>query len=152
MARPSVDIGDLVMALDDHTGAEHYLDLETGEVLRFSEDPGLNEDLEEEIGEAMEKNPERFRLIEPISSSTAFQVMADFVESLPESRAKIDLSRALGRSRPFRNFKDALLPFPEIRDKWFQYHDEKYKALALSWLQGEGIEADLRSGKSENEA
>jgi hypothetical protein len=152
MARPSVDIEDLVMALDDHTGAEYYLDIETGEVLRFSADPGLNEDLEEEFGEAMENNSERFRLIEPIPSSKSFQVMADFVESLPDSKAKFNLSRALERSRPFRNFKDTLLSFPDIREQWFQYHHEIYREFAISWLQGEEIEADLRSIKSENEA
>ena len=109
----------------------------------------FNEDLEEEFGATMKNNPDRFRLIEPIPSSQAFQVMADFVESLPESKAKGDLSRVLGRSRPFRNFKDALISFPDIREKWFQYHDEIYKGFAISWLQGEKIEADHRSVKSE---
>jgi len=37
-----------------------------------------------------------------------------------------------------------LVTFPDIREKWFRYHDEAYKEFVLSWLQEEGIEADLR--------
>ena len=144
MARLSVDLQDIMMALEDTTGTEFYLDLESGDVLRFSADPGLNEDLEEEYGEAMEKNPARFRYIEPISSPQSFEVMEDFVESLPESQAKESLSQALERPRPFRNFKDALLSFPDVREQWFRYHDGVFKEFALSWLRDGGIEADIR--------
>jgi Uncharacterised protein family (UPF0158) len=144
MAGVAVDLEGIMMALEDNTGAEYYLDLESGDVLRFSADPGLNEDLEREFGEAMENNPARFRHIEPISSSQSFQVMADFVESLPESKAKEVLSRVLGGSRPFRNFKDALLSFPDVREQWFRYHDGALKEFVLSWLRDEEIEVDIR--------
>ena len=144
MAGLSVDLEEIMMALEDNTGTEYYLDLESGDVLRFSADPGLNEDLEEEFGEAMENNPARFRHIEPISSSQSFQVMADFVESLNESKAKEVLFRVLGGSKPFRNFKDALLSFPDVREQWFRHHDVVFKEFALSWLRDEEIETEIR--------
>ncbi len=141
MGRLSIDTEMIMMALDDHTGAEHFLDLETGEVERISSDP-TEED--EEIIEQIENNPERYRRIDPIESSQAFEAMEDYVSSLPESDAKSTLSRALSRSHPFRNFKDALLSFPDIREKWFRYHGETYKEFAISWLEEEGVEGDLR--------
>src|SRR4030065_1783511 len=101
MPPPSIDTEPTMMALDDHTGSEYFLDLETGEVVRFSADPALNEDVEDEFGETMENHPDRFRRIDPIPSSQAFQVMADFVESLPQAKAKKNLSQALSRSHPF---------------------------------------------------
>jgi hypothetical protein len=145
MPRPSIDAETIMMALDDHSGTEYFLDLETGEVVRFSADPAFNEDVEDEFGEAMENNPDRFRRIAPIPSSQSFQVIVDFVESLPESKAKISLSHGLSRSHPFGTFKDMLVTFPDIREKWFRYHDEAYKEFVLLWLQEEEIEADLRS-------
>ena len=144
MPRPSIDTETIMMALDDHTGTEYFLDLETGEVVRFSADPAFNEDVEDEFGEAMGNNPDRFRRIDPIPSSHSFQVIVYFMESLPESKAKKSLSQALSRSHPFRNFRDMLVAFPDIREKWFRYHDEAYKEFVLLWLQEEGIEADLR--------
>ena len=144
MPHLSIDTEAIMMALDDHTGSEYFLDLETGEVVRFSADPALNEDVEDEFGEAMANNSDRFRRIDPIPSSKAFQVIADFMESLPESKAKKSLSQALSRSHPFRNFKDMLVSFPDIRENWFRYHDEVYKGFAVSWLMEEGVEGDLR--------
>ena len=63
MARLSIDTEMIMVALDDHTGAEYFLDLETGEVERISSDP-IEE--EEEIIEQIENNPERYRRIDPI--------------------------------------------------------------------------------------
>jgi len=141
MARLSIDTEMIMVALDDHGGAEYFLDLETGEVERISPDP-TEED--EEIIEQIENNPARYRRIDPMGSSQAFQVMEDYVASLPESEAKRTISQALSRPHPFRTFKDALLSFPDIRERWFRYHDEAYKEFAVSWLEEEGIEGDLR--------
>jgi len=141
MARASIDTEMIMVALDDHAETEYFLDLETGEVERISSDPTEGD---EEIIEQIENNPERYRRIDPIDSSQAFQVMEDYVSSLPESEAKRTLSQALSRPHPFRTFKDALLSLPDFREKWFRYHDEVYKEFAISWLEEEGVEGDLR--------
>src|SRR3990172_9015764 len=74
MPHPSIDTETIMMALDDHTGSEYFLDLETDEVVRFSADPALNEDVEDEFGEAMANNSDRFRRIDPIPSSKALHL------------------------------------------------------------------------------
>jgi hypothetical protein len=88
MPHSSIDIETIMMALDDHTGSEYFLDLETGEVVRFSTDPALNGDVEDEFGEAMENNPDRFRRIDPIPSSQAFQVIADLWNHCPSRKPR----------------------------------------------------------------
>lgn len=143
MTRIPVDIEMLTNALDDHSDEHQWcLDLETGEII-FVSDIALEED--DELATAMKEKPERFRFIEPLPSTQAFQVMAEFVESLKEEKAAKALFRALNGPRPFRNFKDALLSFPAIRDEWFSYHDKRYRDFAIAWLKEEGIEAEIQS-------
>ena len=143
MTKISVDLEMLTNALDDHSDEHQWcLDLELGEVI-FVSDIAPEED--DELSTAMDENPKRFRFIDPLPSPQAFQVMAEFVESLKDEKASKALFRALNGPRPFRNFKDAQLSFPAIRDEWFSYHDKRYRDFAIAWLQEEGIEADIRS-------
>ena len=135
-----VGVESLLMALEDHDpGHSYFLELSTGEVLMIMDDM----DLEEELYEKMEVNPEDYAEIEPIPSHEAFQIMANYVETLKDDRVAKSLSKALSHRHPFRSFKDVLLDHPEIREKWFQYHDARLMQLAQEWLEENGIEASL---------
>lgn len=101
---------------------------------------GTDEGLEENI----ENNPERYVHIDPIPSSVSWQVMADFIDGLRESRAKAELARAIERNHPFRRFKDTLLAYPKIREEWFRFHGSALTKLAEEWLEEAGIEAELK--------
>lgn len=143
MSRLSIDAEELIMALEHHGDeSEWLLDLQTGEVL-FHADEGLvgpDDDLEEQI----EQEPDRYHAIDPLPSSTGWQVMADFVEQLPAGEARVKLTVALQRGRPFRNFKNALLSHPKLREEWFAFHEKSFIQLARAWLADEGIDADLK--------
>lgn len=151
MARLSIDTEMLIAALEDHSFEfQHYLDRKTGEVVMVPEG-GLIE-VDDELAKAMEDEPERFEHIEALASWQGYQVMADFVASLPESEAKGDLERALERRRPFRNFKEALAAYPDLREQWLRFHDRALKAAAEAWLREHDIEADLQPLASERVA
>lgn len=140
MGKIVIDAEMLTMALEDHNN-EHFLNLKTGEIEMVTDYiPEGMEDIVQEI----ENCPENYARIEPIYSSRSFQVLEDFVESLPRSKVKQRLSAALDRRRPFRNFADALKYFPEVREAWFRFHAERYKEFALEWLRSEGIDAELK--------
>ncbi|WP_160285659.1 UPF0158 family protein [Pseudomonas knackmussii] len=129
-----VDIDDLILVLDSN-GMEFHLDLETGEIRLRPED-----DLDEEFEQLLERQPQRFLYIEPVSSRDGFRIMEDFVrEKVDDPRASDSLVRALEDRKPFRSFKDRLFDYPEIREEWFRYHDERLRQLALEWLAEEGI-------------
>jgi len=151
MSRLSIDAEELIMALESQSDeSEWLLDLKTGEVL-FHGDEGLvgpDDELEEQIAE----EPDRYRVIEPLPSSTGWQVMADFVEQLPAGEARVELTRALQRGHPFRNFKNALLGYPKLREEWFAFHEKSFIQFAQEWLDDERIEADLKTGGVEPEA
>ncbi len=70
------------MALEHHGDeSEWLLDLQTGEVLFHADEAlvGSDDDLETQL----EAEPDRYRLIDPLPSSTRWRVMAEFIEQLP---------------------------------------------------------------------
>ena len=143
MAQLSVDTEGLIMALDDHSyDLNHFLDRETGEIVQVSHGAVLGDD--KELEEAWETDPERFEAIDPLPSSTAYEVMANFTETQAPARARLMLMEALEGRHPFRAFKDALFNFPDLRQQWFQHRDAVYKQLAAEWLLEHDIEAPLR--------
>jgi hypothetical protein len=143
MSRLSIDAEELIMALEHHGDeSEWLLDLQTGEVLFHADEElvGPDDDLETQI----ERDPDRYRAIDPIPSSTGWQVMAEFIEQLPDGEVRENLTRALRHSHPFRSFKNALLAYPTVREQWFAFHERSLTQLARDWLDDEGIEADLK--------
>jgi len=142
MSRLKIDAEDLIMALEDHSyEVTHFLDLNTGEVLPVFTEMGFDEN--DEVKAQIDADPFRYRRIEPLPSSVGYNVMADFVETLPDSKASRHLTNALQKRHPFRNFKDALLYYPELREEWFRFRDQQLTQLASEWLKAEGIEAEL---------
>ena len=144
MTRISIDAEELIMALEHHGDeTEWLLDLQTGELL-FVADEGLvgpDEDLAEQI----EREPDRYRAIDPIPSSDGWRIMAEFIEQLPAGEARAHLTRALQHNHPFRSFKNALLDYPKLREEWFAFHEKSFMQLAREWLDDESIDADLKS-------
>ena len=138
-----IDADEMVAALENHDDeSQYFLDLRTGEILLLIDESivGPNDDLEMQL----EAEPDRYREINPISSSDAWQVMADFIEQLPDGEAGQMLARAVGLNHPFRRFKDILLDYPKIREQWFVFHERAMLELVRKWLEEEGIEADLK--------
>lgn len=129
------DRGEIEIALTDHGGTEWYFDRQTGACVRFSNFSDLEE--ETDWRDAIEREPDRFLLIDPLPSSFEFGLMADFAADLDAGAAKASLERALSGRHPFRAFKDALLDFPAVREAWF----EKRNA-AMDWLEDNGIPVD----------
>ena len=128
----TVNAGDIAEALESHLleGA-WMLNLETGEVIMV---PGRMVDEEEEEDEDYE-DPEKFLPILSIPSHEGFRIMEDFVETLPGGAGSRALEWALEHPRPFRHFKDALLNFPDLRERWFKYHDGRMVEKAREWLE-----------------
>jgi hypothetical protein len=130
---------ELIMAFEDHgTELQHFFDRQTGEVLSF-----LEEDMEEEDRERLDAAPDRYLLIEPAPSSVGYEVMSDFVETLPEGKVPGELVRALRQRHPFRRFQDVLLNYPAIREDWFRFHEQAFMKIIQEWLDDYGVEVTL---------
>jgi hypothetical protein len=73
--------------------------------------------------------------IDPIEDRDQFRWMEDFVESVHSISAQNALRDALGRKKPFRNFKDAMVEYPSLREKWAQFEAEKIRMEAIRLLE-----------------
>ena len=138
----SIDEEDLLMALEDHSFDMHwYLDKESGEIFYLCDAyPGDNDD---EIRKKLDEDYGRYEVIEPIPSYEGFDIMEDFIDSLAHCRAKSVLLKVISQRKPFFQFKQALLQFPEIREQWFEYHQSTILAKAEEWLKDRKINAKL---------
>ncbi len=137
-----IDMGELAMALEDNSGMmNRFLDKKTGEIVFTSEYDMIDED--EEIKKRIENDPNRYIWIEPVSSNRGFRIMEEFVESLPDGEAKMILCKALSWKKPFSNFKSALCDYPDVRERWFEFHDKALGELATEWLMDEEVDAEL---------
>lgn len=140
MTRLTIDLDELIEALTfrfELSESQNFLDLETGEIVFVCD----------EIGEPPEdiEDGTRYRLIEPIESHQAFEIMEDFVDTLAPGKAKDRLSRALDGRKPFRHCKDTLLDYPDVRQAWFQFERAAHRRLAEEWCHDQGIEVEWKS-------
>ena len=131
-----VDLGELCMALDD-ASAEHswYLDLESGEVLFFASDMEDQAELEERL----DASPDRYERVPAVESWEAYRDMEDFIETIRDSHLTELLEVAIAGSGAFRRFKDVLARFPEERERWFGFKNQRLKDRALEWLEEIGV-------------
>ncbi|MBN1525082.1 MAG: hypothetical protein JW904_11395 [Spirochaetales bacterium] len=139
MRKIQVDMSGLIYAVEDQNDSSvHFLDTQTGEVISIVEDFDLPED--DEMRDRLEESPDRFLPLEPMDSSQSFEIMEDFVRSLPGSKAKEVLHGVLCQPKPFRRFKDSIGEFPNISSRWLEFHDSRIKEHVVAWLGGHNIQ------------
>jgi len=82
----------------------------------------------------------RFIRIPHVESREGYEDMADFIDTVTNPYLQVRLERAISGRSPFRRFKDALQEYPNEREHWFQFKDERMHQRILDWLEGMGIE------------
>ncbi len=85
--------------------------------------------------------PERFLRVPVVDSREGYRDMEEFVGTVQRDSVRLRLEQALDGKGAFRRFKDALLSFPQERERWFAFEQERLRQRMLDWLASEGIEA-----------
>lgn len=142
---PASVIKDIAGMLD--VGLVPFLHKETFELAsipdssRFLEMDWEDEDSEwaDEIKRV--KSDTNFIKIESMESSESFRIMEGFVNSLPESRLKVQLENAIYRNRPFSNFNRIIHQAGSEREQWFQFKLERMKAWVIRQLEFKILES-----------
>ncbi len=88
-----------------------------------------------EIGYGM-----RYVAVPSADSHEAYGDMEDFIATVTDRCIQEQLIDAIQGQRPFRHFKDALLDYPQERERWFAYSDERQRKRALAWLESIGVQ------------
>ena len=128
-----IDLDELYDAMENSSyEVEYYLDLETGEILFVSE--GMDDEetgkLKIQIGEELD----RYEPIPKAESYEGYRDMQAFITTVEDDHLSELLEVAINGKGAFRRFKDVLLNYPEERERWFQFKDDRMKERALEWL------------------
>jgi hypothetical protein len=134
----NISLDELCEAMEDSSYEnEHFLDLETGEILFVSE--YMDDEDSEKLKERIEENFERYERIPKAESHEGYQDMVDFIATVDNEHLVELLEVAINGKGAFRRFKDVLLNYPEERERWFQFKDERMEERALEWLEDIGV-------------
>jgi len=133
-----IDLEELCLAMENNSyDLDYYLDLETGEVIFISDymdDANL-----EELKDRIDENPDRYEPIPKAGSYEGYDDMVDFIATVEDEHLAELLEVAIDGKGAFRRFKDVLARYPEERERWYRFKDERMKERAISWLEDIGI-------------
>jgi hypothetical protein len=125
----TIDLIELEDALQGVQPGDYYLLPNPGRIIFIS-----SEEMDDESEEAVALDDEALP-IDGIDSRVRFRWMEEFIGTVHSIAAQNALRNALRHKRPFRNFKDALMEFPVLRKKWFQFEALKIKTDAVNLLE-----------------
>lgn len=164
-----VDLEELKYAMDSaFEGTSNYLDLETGDVVPVTDETrwqleallettdadtldailaviqaeSLDDWEKDELRSAALVEAEyntRFIAIPQADSRKGYADMAAFIETVSGRHLQELLQVAIQGKGAFRRFKDVLVTYPQERERWFEFQDERLHQRALDWLESEGI-------------
>jgi hypothetical protein len=72
--------------------------------------------------------------IEGLPARDQYRIMERFIDTVPEGALRTALQASIVGKGAFRRFKDALLPFPDERKRWFSFRDALFHRHILDWL------------------
>ena len=123
-------------------GMDVYLHKETSETVIIPNDSLLDygdSELWEEDIRKVEDHRDEYLIIEDMSSREGYGVMEDFVNQIEDESIQTVLEVMLSNAKPFRNFKNTLPRYPEVRQQWFDFKKERKK----QWVRDQIEAADL---------
>lgn len=134
MKKPiKIDLDELCNAMENSSFEnEYFLNLETGEILFISEYMD-----DEEKGELKDRIEEEFDCYERIPRAEChegYEDMVDFIATVENERIVELFNVAINGKGAFRRFQDVLLNYPEERERWFRFKDERMEERAIEWL------------------
>ena len=128
-----IDLDELYDAMENSSyEVEYYLDLETGEILFVSE--GMDDEETGKLKNQIEEELGRYEPIPKAESYEGYRDMQAFIATVEDDHLSELLEVAINGKGAFRRFKDVLLNYPEERERWFQFKDDRMKERALEWL------------------
>ena len=139
--RLKLDMEELSSAMEDSSYEhDYYLDLETGEIDLVGDD--LDDEDSLALRENIENDPDRYEQIPKAESRDGYQDMQDFIATVKDDHLAEVLETAIEGKGAFRRFKDVLLRYPDERERWFKFSDERMKERASEWLSDIGVNPD----------
>lgn len=128
-------------------GLKCYYNKKTGElkaIINFDSWIGADEEPWEEDINEIEENWGDYIEFDGMTSSSSFNLMVDFAETIDNNRLQGRLINALNKAKPFQNFKWQIDNSGEYRQMWFDFKRIRY----IEWVK-EQIDSHNRIDKYE---
>jgi hypothetical protein len=91
---------------------------------------GFDEEIWQETMDKVEANYDEYIRFEGMDSRESFGVLEEFVETIADETIRQRFEDAISFKKPFQNFKQLLLNYPELRQQWFAFKDKRY----IEWV------------------
>ena len=128
-----IDLDELCSAMENSSYEhEYYLDLDNGEILFLSE--YMDDEENRKLKDQIEEDFDRYERIPKAESHEGYEDMVDFIATVKDEHLTELLEVAINGKGAFRRFQDVLLNYPEERERWFQFKDDRTQERALEWL------------------
>jgi hypothetical protein len=142
-----LDLTALSQALDDaDPDREHYLSLLDSSLWTFV----LSESTDETRGRLQEiqaRLGQTYLAIPSVTTQGAYEEIEDFVEGVEDETTRDALFDAIERKGALRNFREAILQFPEERQRWSAYRKARSARRLETFLRSlEGAPAPSGEG------
>lgn len=158
MKREEIDREAVIAAVEtEMPHIEHFLDLDTGEILTTVGpvwDEEADADALDEIARdnrllarRVRAEPSRYERVPSIAPEAAFGWMQEWASTVANRRLRANLQKALRECKDdcFQAFRQVLVGAPEQeRERWFAFRNEKIEEFIDAWLGGRKKDAETR--------
>lgn len=120
------DIVDAIDMTDDES--QYYYNRQTGETVLVADYMEDNE----RTTMAIDEYPERYVRLPTRYEINDYEIMEQFIASLPAGQQQQQLTQAISGRGAFRYFRDRLTDFDLIQ-QWYTFKAEAYRQLAVEW-------------------
>ncbi|OGJ22062.1 hypothetical protein A3K73_08625 [Candidatus Pacearchaeota archaeon RBG_13_36_9] len=128
-----IDFEDIKEAIELSDVEHHYfIDTKNSKIIYIGGYDDNSEEELEKIDDSLIAIPKRF-------PDDEFEIMEQFMYSLRNFSLAQIFEKALRRNKPFRNFKNLLDKYPEIKNQWFIFQDKAIENEAIDWLDAKNI-------------
>lgn len=111
-------------------GMKCFYHIPTGELESFPDElkghAGMDDELWEDTINKIDENFHEYIRFEGMESDESFGIMEDFVAEIADERIRQRFEDAIGYRKPFQNFKHLLLSYPDLREQWFAYKNQRF--------------------------
>jgi hypothetical protein len=93
----------------------------------------------ERLRDKIDEEPDRYERIPKAEPHEGYEDMEDFIATVEDEHLAELLEVSVDGKGAFRRFKDVLTRYPEERERWFRFKDERMEQRASEWLDDVGI-------------
>lgn len=116
-----------------------YLNIKTGEIVSFPEDPWLIDEMEDKELLVEIEDPDDYIMLPNQHELKEYSIMKDYAYEYPNKNISERLIAVLNKPKPYRHFKD-LIGEMGISEGYYDFRHNAFIEKAKEWCEYKGID------------